>query len=305
MIGVIFLLLIVISTLSLTYREQLKEDEHIVSAKNSLLQQIEMIQQKLLAADYPRHRLSYDLAQLKVQVLEIKENNALLNQKLKTIKQNLLEISQSYEQQLKQQHQQKEILRTKLETVRNSRLVPQKLLQEMAQQFKNYKIPATIDAKNGIIHFADSLLFTTGNADLTKKGKNILQQVAQIFSKVLPCYSKGAYKQSGCSQIGQKQVEAIFIEGHTDNVPYVGNTYDNWQLSMRRARETYKQLIAVVPELEKIKNNNSQPMFSLSAYGKTRPIASNKTRAGRQKNRRIDIRLISVGYTLDSLMKKK
>jgi len=157
-----------------------------------------------------------------------------------------------------------------------------------------------IDDKNGILHFSDSLLFSTGSAELSSTGEKLLNKTANIFSQILPCYSESE-QQLPCAQIEQKQLEAIFIEGHTDNQPYDSNSYDNWLLSMNRARNTYKYLLSVSDKLRQLKNKSEQPLFSLSAYGETRPIAANNTKTGRAKNRRIDFRLISFGYKLQQI----
>ena len=67
------------------------------------------------------------------------------------------------------------------------------------------------------------------------------------------------------------------IAGHTDNV---GNKAANMKLSQRRADSIRTYLIekfGVAPERVKA-----------VGYGPTKPIASNKTKAGKEKNRRIE-----------------
>jgi chemotaxis protein MotB len=307
LIGVVFLLLIVISTLSLTYRSEIKEGERVVNSENSLLKNLLEIQNNLKTSHYEKQQLAKDLDNIEKQTIKLQEKNINFKLEIKALGQQQLVEKNNYQQKLNQQKQKQVVLQEKLETVKNTRLVPQQLLSELTQQFKQNNIPVTIDSENGIIHFADSLLFASSSSALTHKGKEILQQLAKIFINVLPCYSQSdtiTKKRLKCTQQGQKQIEAIFIEGHTDNIPFASTSYDNWLLSMSRARETYKQLILVSPQLNTLKNRTSQPLFSLSAYGETRPIASNENKQGRAKNRRIDIRLISFGYTLDRLSKQ-
>lgn len=72
----------------------------------------------------------------------------------------------------------------------------------------------------------------------------------------------------------------IEISGHTDEVG--GNT-DNMILSKRRAGSV-KQLI--------VKQGINKNRIITSGYGETRPIATNKTKAGKLKNRRVEFKII-------------
>jgi len=67
------------------------------------------------------------------------------------------------------------------------------------------------------------------------------------------------------------------VEGHTDSVG--GDEY-NQRLSEQRASSVRDYLI-----------QQGIPMNSLSAkgFGKTQPVASNETAAGRQRNRRVEL----------------
>ena len=67
------------------------------------------------------------------------------------------------------------------------------------------------------------------------------------------------------------------IEGHTDNV----GGYDyNMKLSERRAASVRNYLIE--------KFGIAPDRLSSKGYGYTKPVADNKTKAGRQKNRRME-----------------
>lgn len=69
----------------------------------------------------------------------------------------------------------------------------------------------------------------------------------------------------------------IVIEGHTDNV---GGKGYNMKLSARRAEAVRTYII----EQFGVKKTN----LAAKGYGMSKPIASNKTAAGRQKNRRVE-----------------
>jgi outer membrane protein OmpA-like peptidoglycan-associated protein len=69
----------------------------------------------------------------------------------------------------------------------------------------------------------------------------------------------------------------ITIEGHTDNS---GTNDYNLKLSMRRA-ETVKKIIVAsgYPEIN----------IRINGLGSSRPIGSNDTKEGRQRNRRVEV----------------
>ena len=74
----------------------------------------------------------------------------------------------------------------------------------------------------------------------------------------------------------------ITIAGHTDNVPIKGGPFkSNLALSMARAASVADFFI------HKVKLDPSR--ISTMGFGEYRPIASNKTPEGREKNRRVEI----------------
>jgi len=124
LIGLVFLLLIVISTLSITYRSQLKSDERVVGSEDSLLKNLSSIQEKLKESNYREQQLTTDLQQLEQQVTQVEQNYRSIKQQL----------SEAQQQQL-QLEQHKQLLENKLVKVNNNRLVPVKLLNELRAEF--------------------------------------------------------------------------------------------------------------------------------------------------------------------------
>jgi outer membrane protein OmpA-like peptidoglycan-associated protein len=74
----------------------------------------------------------------------------------------------------------------------------------------------------------------------------------------------------------------IEIEGHTDNV---GSKAFNYQLGLERAEAVKKYLY----------ENEQIPLHKMNiiSYGEEKPIAPNKTKAGRAQNRRVVIKLLA------------
>ena len=99
--------------------------------------------------------------------------------------------------------------------------------------------------------------FDTAKADIRPKYNDELAKVAAYLKK---------YPET-----------TVTIEGHTDNV---GGEKYNQKLSERRAESVKKYLV------EKFGIDASK--ISTKGYGLSKPIADNKTKEGKQKNRRIE-----------------
>ena len=104
--------------------------------------------------------------------------------------------------------------------------------------------------------------FASGSAELTSQARQIMAKIAN----------------KGVGETG-----TVTVSGHTDNVPLMfgGNFRDNWDLAAARAS-------SVVQELEKAGNISTDRMKAVS-FGESKPVDSNETASGREKNRRIEI----------------
>ncbi|MDX6484087.1 MAG: chemotaxis protein MotB [Gaiellaceae bacterium] len=122
------------------------------------------------------------------------------------------------------------------------------------------------------ILFSDGVLFRLGDHRLQGTGQRLVARCARVFARA-----------------GTSGYEQIQVEGHTDNVPLDRSAYpsNNWELSTARA-------LSVVEFLSR-----EQPSFaavlSANGYSSNRPVADNLTQAGRDLNRRIEIRLFFSG----------
>lgn len=72
--------------------------------------------------------------------------------------------------------------------------------------------------------------------------------------------------------------EGIIVEGHTDSV---GGREFNMNLSLRRAQSVKNFLV---------RNGARASLISIDGYGYSRPVASNNSEEGRQRNRRVEVR---------------
>jgi chemotaxis protein MotB len=117
------------------------------------------------------------------------------------------------------------------------------------------------------VGLVDKILFDPGEAQISKRGEAVLTRVAEALAS-----------------IPDRQIQ---VSGHTDkmpiNSPLVEKYPTNWELSTARATQVVRFLTekAGVPARRMV----------ASGYGEFHPIASNKTAAGRARNRRIEILL--------------
>ncbi len=101
--------------------------------------------------------------------------------------------------------------------------------------------------------------FETGSATIRTSSYPILDQVANVMAKY-PSHS-------------------LSISGYTDNV---GSDATNLALSKKRAKACFDYLIS---------KGVSSVRMTHAGYGEENPIADNGTKAGRQKNRRVEFRI--------------
>jgi chemotaxis protein MotB len=112
-----------------------------------------------------------------------------------------------------------------------------------------------------VVSLSGSLLFDSGKADLRPEAADVLSRLSNLLE---PTDGK------------------IKIEGHTDNIPFATKEMpSNWELSANRAAAVlryFTETVGLPPE-----------RFEAAGFADVRPIASNDTREGRAKNRRVEI----------------
>ena len=117
--------------------------------------------------------------------------------------------------------------------------------------------------ERGIVISLPSVTFDTDEYEVKYECHDILEEVAEVIKAYLKA--------------------KIQIEGHTDDI---GDDSYNLELSKKRANAVMTYLV---------ENFGIDPKrLTAVGYGETRPIASNLTTEGRQKNRRVDIVLLPV-----------
>ncbi len=161
--------------------------------------------------------------------------------------------------------------REELETLRKQRADTEQRLaafRDLTGKFQKMidsgKIEVKVRNGNMLMALPAEVLFPSGSAALSRPGELAVMEVGVIL-KQLP-------------------ERRFMVVGHTDNLRVKSATYkDNWELSTARAVTVTQFLISV---------GLSPKMMMASGHGEHDPVATNKTKEGREKNRRIEIVLL-------------
>jgi flagellar motor protein MotB len=176
------------------------------------------------------------------------------------------------------------------------------ILEKLQQTLKSKGVEVTIDKQNGVLHLPDAILFDSGHPELKPLGVIAVHHLAEALSDVVPCYTDRGESglPSSCPPDNHHRIESVYLEGHTDtdNFTGAGALSDNWDLSVKRATNTYRELIRARDELRLLCSRNPsgacEPVLSVSGYGAQRPIDTGTSLEAKARNRRIDLRLIMV-----------
>ncbi|AZB42540.1 flagellar motor protein MotB [Bacillus sp. FJAT-42376] len=129
----------------------------------------------------------------------------------------------------------------------------------------NDKLKTSLTDEGLLITINNDILFESGSVYVRKRDEDLAKEISQLLVMEPP--------------------RSIIVSGHTDNIPIQNAQYDsNWELSVMRAVE-FMKLLLTNPSL-------SPELFSAKGYGEFKPISSNKTTEGRQKNRRVEILIL-------------
>lgn len=111
-----------------------------------------------------------------------------------------------------------------------------------------------------VLRVKEGALYQSGSADLDAKSKELLDKIADM----------------------QKQFsDSMQIEGHTDNIPIKSRQYpSNWELSTARAITALQYL--------KDEKGISADKMGVAGYADSKPVDTNDTEDGRNRNRRVE-----------------
>ncbi|MGI6083907.1 MAG: OmpA/MotB family protein [Acetivibrionales bacterium] len=115
-----------------------------------------------------------------------------------------------------------------------------------------------------LIRLEQEVFFESGSADILPEGRTILSSLAPSLRDI---------------------ENEIMVSGHTDNVPMANKRYEtNWELSTARATNVVRYFVEV--------ENLNPSFFTATGNSEYKPVGDNNTPEGRQKNRRIEIKIL-------------
>ena len=131
--------------------------------------------------------------------------------------------------------------------------------KELTQRLRASGVSVTRVGNDIILNMPGNVTFATNSSDINAKFYEVLNSVAIVLKE----YDK----------------TLIDVTGHTDST---GSDQYNLELSQKRAQSVASYLIG--------QGLNGQRFYVVGA-GESQPIADNNTPAGREQNRRVEIRL--------------
>lgn len=140
--------------------------------------------------------------------------------------------------------------------------------------------PVLDDDKDGVVNEMDKCPGTPAGVVVDEQGcEKIVRLTLDVnfgfdSSKITPAYMEKIKEVSNI--LNDKPDYKVVLEGHTDST---GPAEYNMKLSQKRADAVAKALVDLGIDKDRI---------STEAYGETKPIADNTTKAGRAQNRRTD-----------------
>lgn len=131
---------------------------------------------------------------------------------------------------------------------------------ELNQELKGSGVEVQRQGDTINLNMPGGITFDTGKANIKPNFNPVLSDIANVMSK---------YPET-----------KIEVQGHTDNV---GSDADNLRLSQLRAQSVSSALSAQGVDSSRIQS---------VGYGESMPAATNDTPAGREANRRVEIKII-------------
>jgi chemotaxis protein MotB len=129
------------------------------------------------------------------------------------------------------------------------------------------KVRVDLDRRGLVVSLTEAGVFESGQAEVLAESRGILAEVAARLREFS---------------------NPVRVEGHTDSIPIRSRSYpSNWELSAARASHVARLLSTVY--------GIWPSRLSVVGYAEFRPTSSNSTAAGRARNRRVDIVLLSEG----------
>lgn len=137
------------------------------------------------------------------------------------------------------------------------------LEKRLRKEIKGEQLYLEMAERGLVITFVAEVLFDSGKAKVKPEAYSTLDKIAKVLRE----------------SVGERNIS---IEGHTDNEPIKYSGWkSNWELSTARATSVLHYLVD--------EKNIAPARVAAVGHGEFKPVASNQTAEGRQKNRRVEI----------------
>lgn len=166
------------------------------------------------------------------------------------------------------------------------------MVAEIRDSLADRGIDVEIDAAHTVIRVPVDLLgFDSGSSEIRPEHERSAVVIGSVVAETLVKDER------------YKQLDTVFVEGHTDDVPMDSLYGGNWGLSSNRAISLWRLWEGRLPvDLGGLAGHSGERLFSVSGYAETRPVkAAQATEADRAANRRIDIRFTEHRFSQDEL----
>ncbi len=142
--------------------------------------------------------------------------------------------------------------------------IARSILKALAPLVSQGKVRVTQTARGVSVEINASVLFAPGDAKLNQESVQALTAVAQVL---------------------KDDKHNLRIEGHTDNIPIANAMFpSNWELSAVRASSVVRLFM---------ENGIAEKRMTAVGHGSNQPLMPNDTPEGRQRNRRVQLMILS------------
>lgn len=175
------------------------------------------------------------------------------------------------------------------------------LLDRLQKELVKENVTVEIDPARSVLRIPENAVsFEVGRSDLNEENAERIRMIGRVLADKLLCYQKNVpdsmRERCAAENPHGHTLDAVFIEGHTDNLAYKGDETGrrNRYLSTARSNEVYGTMVVENEALGRLTNPNGESLFSLSGYGSARPIAGHRHEVPTDDpaNRRIEFRFI-------------
>ncbi len=249
------------STLDALRREREADLAHRAEVDRANLSAISAAQTRRQEADAQAEALRTQAAQAQAQAAAAQQAaqqaQQAAQQQAAAAQQAAQQEAAQHQAELDRTRQQMQQAQAELEKARQDLAARDAEMRQARLQQEMAKLAATRKTDRGLIVTLPGIFFDTGKSDLKAGAKKTLTRMAE--------------------QLKNDSSVRVAVEGHTDNV---GKPDKNQTLSEKRANAVRDFLVNAGVPADRI---------TAKGLGESDPIATNKTTAGRQQNRRVEL----------------